>query len=164
MTLKSGKCGCENSVLNTKTGTCDLCPWETFYDQSTKKCGKCRAGCASCRDSRTCLDCKPGLSFNSTSQLCECEPGTFPIGNTCASCGEQQYYNGRTCKFCPKNCLDCNNTQGNCQKCNETFIFNEKKNTCECPALQVSSAHGCVMNSTCPVGSFFDGKTCEPCA
>ena len=63
--------------------------------------------------------CKEGYSKNEFG-LC------LPL-----SCKSDQYISGNECKKCSDNCIDCEDSTGECVQCAATFEL--EKGICECP-------------------------------
>lgn len=79
-----------------------------YFDNGVALCEICNHTCATCVNGSTCTSCGPLRLANTTTDLCDCNPGYFedPLNKSCLKCDQ-------SCETCSNAsaCITCNMTQ-----------------------------------------------------
>ena len=164
----SGQCTCPLGVTGS---SCEVCA-KGFFGPS---CQACPAGCGTCDDgivgSGRCLSTTAANASAACNCLngvcgangqCSCNAGwtTASNGTQCASCAPGFFLDGSSnCAVCELGCQQCADGSGICVTCKQGFTQDANDRT-KCDAVQSVTSSGTV----CPVGSFSNGTSCQPCS
>lgn len=155
-------------VLNHKTFSCQMCPYDCLNCDFEGKCTSCSItdfrvfnpttlrcvplpGYYDVRN-RTCSSCPKECSNCLSDTVClSCNVGYFLSGSKCfASCPARYYQlpGPNTCEFCPYDCLSCDSA-GNCLSCSADIDFRVFSNS-RCVSLQGYFDNLTAISVKCP--------------
>lgn len=115
---------CDPSKNRDSTSACACL--NTYYDDGTSLCKKCKHSCATCTTATSCVTCPtPATSFRTlASNQCICNNGYYDDGAS------------SNCVKCHYSCLTCTNSSS-CATCDESTnkrILNSSSTYCSCIA------------------------------
>ncbi|CAD8161586.1 unnamed protein product [Paramecium octaurelia] len=124
-----------------------------YFENGLNNCTKCDSNCYNCNlNSKLCTECEQNTFrvLNTTTNTCQCQPGTTEINELC--------------QICDVNCLTCSNSITNCTSCGFMKIISNTKCICIDGTYLSNVDNKCnSCNFTCET-CFGQGSFCMSCS
>ncbi|KAL4500219.1 hypothetical protein ABPG73_011327 [Tetrahymena malaccensis] len=177
--ISCSECNFGKFIQSDNKNECDIC--KDGYFTSGIYCKRCKENCNKCTDLSNCINCADGFfSKNGICILCskdlKCKTCKNEIVCTscniteyiqsngyCGACQKGNYIDGRYCKNCQQNCIECS-SQDTCTQCIEGYFL--KSGNCEACNSSLSCLT-CLDKSSCTSCNkdkyLYPGGKCDVC-